>query len=253
MRVDRRGAVAVVLLNRPEQRNALTAEMKRDLIALWDELAEDRSVRAVVVTGAGSAFCSGADLKALDGDRHVLNESIDGELSFLPGGRLEVPVIVAVNGVCAGLGLQFVADADIALASEDATFIDPHVSVGHVSALEPYALGARIPPAVLARMVLMGRSERLSSERALVCGLVTEVVAPDRLLQRSIEVARAVCEGSPAALRRSRQILRLCDAKLRSMVADEVWSIASEHWSHPDAVEGPKAYAERRPPEWFDA
>src|SRR5450631_3409171 len=131
--VERTEHVLTLTLNRPEQRNAFDDAMRIELRDLWTEVRQDRSVRCIVLTGAGKGFCAGADMGGLDGERAPLGDDIQDELAFLPGRRLEVPVIVAVNGVCAGGGLHYVADADIVIASEDAWFTDPHVGVGQVS------------------------------------------------------------------------------------------------------------------------
>ena len=117
-------------------------------------------------------------------------------------------MVVAVNGVCAGGGLHYVADADIAIASEDAWFTDPHVGVGQVSGIEAPSLGLRVPLGMLARMVLLGRHERWDAQQALRVGLVSEVLAPDRLLPRAHELAGWIAEASPEAVRRSRAVYR---------------------------------------------
>ncbi len=172
-----------VTLNRPEQRNAFDDPMRREMRDLWTQVYDDESVRCVVLTGAGKGFCAGADMGTLDGARSPLGDGIDDELCFLPGRRLAVPVIVAVNGVCAGGGLHYVADADIVIASEDAWFTDPHVGVGQVSGIEAPSLGLRVPLGMLARMVLLGRHERWDADQALRLGLVSEVLPRDQLLR----------------------------------------------------------------------
>ena len=199
--VERTEHVLTVTLNRPEQRNAFTDPMRFEMRDFWIEVREDRAVRCVVVTGAGKGFCAGADMGDLDGERAPLGDDIHDELAFLPGRWLDVPVIVAVNGVCAGGGLHFVADADIVIASEAAWFTDPHVGVGQVSGIEAPSLGLRVPVSMLARMVLLGRHERWDAHQALALGLVTEVVPPDQLLPRGAGARRldrrGVARGDP--------------------------------------------------------
>lgn len=248
--LERDGAVACVVLNRPERLNALTATMMDELRETWRELAADDTVRCVVVTGAGRGFCAGADVELLASDRADAGTTAADELSFLPGGRLDMPVIVAVNGPCAGGGLHFVADADIALAARSATFSDPHVSVGHVSGLEPLTLVLRMRPDVLRRMVLLGRAGRLDAHEAHAAGLVSEVVDDDSLAARAHEFARAVCEGSPAAVAASRRVLREFEAELLAGALERGWDAVRAHWGHPDAIEGPAAFAARRAPVW---
>src|SRR5260221_6860948 len=108
-------------------------------------------------------------------------ESVRDELSFLPGLQVDCAVIVAVNGACAVVGLHSVADADIAIASDGASFLDPYVTVGRVSALEPSTLLLRARQTAVVRMALLGSSERLTASQALGAGLVSEVVPHDEL------------------------------------------------------------------------
>jgi enoyl-CoA hydratase/carnithine racemase len=238
----------LVTLARPEARNALDVTMMSELRSLWGSLPAD--VRCIVITGDGPGFCAGADMSLLESDRDDAAASAAEELSFLPGAHVDVPVIAAVNGVCAGGGLHFVADADIAIASAEATFIDPHVSVGQVTALEPLTLRLRMRPDVLARMVLLGRHERLDAERALAAGLVSETVDPGDLRARALQLAAQIAANSPAAVRRSRAVLRDFEHELLERHLERGWDGIRAHWDHPDAKEGPQAFVERRQPNW---
>jgi len=248
--VEQTGHVLTVTLNRPEQRNAFDDPMRREMGNLWTQVRDDRSVRCVVITGAGKGFCAGADMGVLDADRSPLGDGIDDELCFLPGRRLDVPVVVAVNGVCAGGGLHYVADADIVIASEDAWFTDPHVGVGQVSGIEAPSLGLRVPLGMLARMVLLGRHERWDAQQAREIGLVSEVLPADQLLPRAQELAGWIAEASPEAVRRSRAVYRRFEEAVVADAMADGWDWVQRHWAHPDSDEGPRAFLERREPEW---
>jgi enoyl-CoA hydratase/carnithine racemase len=248
--VDRTDHVLTVTLNRPEQRNAFNDAMRNEMSAFWTRTRDDRSLRCVVLTGAGKGFCAGADMEHLDGERSPLGDDIHDELAFLPGRRLEVPVIVAVNGVCAGGGLHYVADADIVIASEAAWFTDPHVGVGQVSGIEAPSLGLRVPLAMLARMVLLGRHERWAAEQALALGLVSEVLPADQLLPRAQELAGWIAEASPESIRRSRAVYRRFEEDVVGEAMADGWDAVMRHWAHPDADEGPAAFVARRDPIW---
>ncbi|KAA1423129.1 enoyl-CoA hydratase/isomerase family protein [Mumia zhuanghuii] len=248
--VERRGEVLGVRLNRPDQLNAFDWAMTQELTELWQRAAADRSIRAVVLTGAGRGFCAGAEVSDLAAERRPRGEGVEAELSFLPGPHLEVPVIVAVNGVCAGGGLHFVADADIAIASEAASFVDPHVSVGQVSALEPVSLALRVPLPRLMRLALLGKGERLTAAEAMAVDLVTEVVPSDALDARAYALAELVVSGSPAAVAATRRALRAFEAQVVRPAMERGWEAVQAHWDHPDSQEGPRAFAERRPPRW---
>jgi enoyl-CoA hydratase/carnithine racemase len=240
--------VLSVTLNRPEAINALDLTMMQELRELWADLPT--ATRCIVITGAGKGFCAGADMSLLESDRSDAAITVADELTFLPGDQVEVPVIAAINGACAGGGLHFVADADIVIAGERATFIDPHVSVGQVTALEPLTLRLQMRPDVLTRMALLGRHERLSAGEALAAGLVSEVVADDALLRRADELARLVAANSPAATARSRKVIRDFERFLIGEQLEAGWAEIRAHWSHPDSKEGPTAFIERREPRW---
>ena len=252
IRCDQGDGVLTVTLDRPERLNALSWNLRLELEALWSEVATDAGIRCVVLTGAGRGFCAGADVDDLAGPRQARGDGLDDELSFLPGRRVDVPVVVAVNGVCAGGGLHFVADADVAIAARSAVFLDPHVSVGQVSGIEPASLALRAPLTILARMALLGRHERLDADAACRAGLVTEVIDDGGLAARAAELAAWIAAGSPTAVRATRRVLRRLEAGLVEPAMDAGWRAVQAQWPHPDATEGPRAFAERRPPAWAD-
>lgn len=250
LQVARAAHVLTVTLDRPERRNAFDWTMRGELRDLWAKVRSDPDVRCVVVTGAGDSFCSGVDVGDMDDERRPAGDGIVDELALLPGHQLDVPVIAAVNGVCAGGGLHFVADADIAIASTTAWFTDPHVSVGQVSGIEPASLALRVPVNALALLALAGRAVRWDAARACELGLVTEVLAPDELMPRAHELAGAVAQASPAAVRHTRAVLRRLETSVVGLAMVEGWDKVQEHWEHPDSVEGPRAFFEKRDPDW---
>jgi enoyl-CoA hydratase/carnithine racemase len=248
--VEHAGPIVRVVLNRPRRLNALSQSLMDELRQTWADLAADPALRCVIVTGAGRGFCAGADMALLAADRSSAPADVHDELSFLPGDTLDVPVIVAVNGVCAGGGLHFVADADIVIAGHRATFSDPHVTAGQVSALEPLSLALRARPDIVRRLVLLGPAGALDADAALSAGLVSEVVPDGELGARARELASGVCAGSPAAIAASRRLLRRFERRLVDASLQEGWEAIRAHWAHPDAAEGPAAFVERRPPRW---
>lgn len=251
--VDKQPPIAVLTLNRPERLNAINAEMGRELREAWADLEHDDAVQAIVVTGAGKGFCSGLDVseRAADapdpGERRGYDEAV--RLTSVHNGVWK-PVITAVNGACAGGGLHFVADSDVVICSEHAFFTDPHVSVGQVSALEPISLLRRIPFEVVVRMALLGSAERIMAPVALRCGMVSEVVEHDFLMERARELADTAARNSPAALAATkRAIWESLDMGLTPALRNG-WRILQEHYQHPDVEEGPRAFVERREPRW---
>ena len=211
--IEHRGPVGWLVFDRPEVGNAMNARMMDELEAAWLALDADPSVRVIVNTGNGPAFQTGLDVAQLSRDRQALREhsrrTRDFELRFTAW-HLGVtkPVIAAVNGVCAGAGLHFVADADIVIASSDATFLDPHVSVGQVSAFETIALIRKSPMEAILRMALTGRHERLTAARAYELGILSQVVDPAaRLTDAAQALGETIARNSPETLRRTKQLL----------------------------------------------
>ncbi len=257
--VSRRGPVGWLVFDRPEAGNALDARMFDELERAWQELDADPTVRVIVNTGAGAAFQTGLDLGALRDDPEGLRahawRTRDAELRFTAWHLgIAKPVIAAVNGVCAGGGLHFVADADVVIAASDATFVDPHVSVGQVVAYEGIALARKSPMEAILRLALVGRHERLSARRAYQLGVISQVVDPPAALRDEAQaLAETIARNSPAAMAATKRALwgaletGLTEASRAG--ARELVSL----WGHPDQEEGPRAFAERREAEWVVA
>jgi enoyl-CoA hydratase/carnithine racemase len=201
--------VMTVTLNRPEVLNAFNNQMCAEFTRLWSQVREDDSVRVVVLAAAGDrAFSTGVDItERLDSDSPFLDRQHPWAEHEDPGRDLSPrrnemwkPVIAAVHGMCAGGAFYWVADCDIVVCSPEATFFDPHVSYGMVAALEPIALRCRMGFSDVLRMALLGLNERMSAQRALAIGLVTEIVERPSLLARAHELARAIAAQPPAAV-----------------------------------------------------
>lgn len=212
LRIEREGAVGRLVFDRPAAGNAMDGPMMSALPAAWRQLDEDRRIRCIIVTGAGRAFQTGLDMRALAQDPRSLREQARqtraAELR-LTNRHLDVqtPVIAAVNGVCAGGGLHFVVDADLVIASERATFVDPHVSVGQASAWEAVGLMTRGAAGTAARLALCGNHERLDAHRAQQLGLVGEVLPHEHLGERARQLAGAVAAADPAVVRARRHAI----------------------------------------------
>ena len=252
LRYDVDDGVLTLTLDRSAAHNAVNAQMSRELPLAWQRFAEDDSALVAIVTGAGEkAFCVGADLADLpqiDGERGA------GTLQSIRWSPLQnqvwKPVICAVNGMAVGGGLHFVADSDIVIAAEHATFFDTHVKVGLVAGLEPVSLARRMPLEAVLRMTLVGGAERIDAHRARELGLVGEVVPGAQLAARAREVADMIKRHSPTALMRSKQAI--WGAAERGLTAglEHAWSLIMAHDGHPDMAEGARAFIERRAPRW---
>ena len=256
LEVERRGPVGWIVFDRPEARNALNAVMFDELGEAWLELDADPDVRVIVNAGNGPAFQTGVDVVQMSRDLVALRkhsrQTRDFELRFTAW-QLGVrkPVIAAVHGVCAGGGLHFVADADLVIAASDATFVDPHVSVGQVSAYETIALARKSPMEPVLRMALMGRAERVDAARAHQLGIVGQVVdPPGQLRDEAQRVAELIARNSPTAMMLTKRALwRALELDLTDACRAGAGELL-EMWGHPDREEGQAASAAQREPVW---
>jgi enoyl-CoA hydratase len=256
LKVERRGPVGWLINNRPERLNAMNAGMRDEFAVAWRELDADPDVRVIVHTGEGKAFQTGVDVVEIASDGVGMERYRDSverfDLHFTAWHqRVAKPVITAVNGICAGGGFHWVADADIVIAASDAQFFDPHVSVGQVVAIEAIGLARKIPFEAVMRMALVGRHERISAERALELGMISQVVDPPELLHDEAQaLAEKIARNSPAAMRATKLALwGALEAGLTEACREGARHLVSM-WGHPDQEEGPRAFAEKRDPVW---
>ncbi|MFW0785763.1 enoyl-CoA hydratase-related protein [Gordonia sp. CPCC 206044] len=253
------GHTATITLNRPDALNALSPHMITELRSAYDAAENDDQVWTLIVTASGRAFCTGADVKEIPGDGKVVNErpylstyaQWEAPQEGTPPFRtMAKPVIVAINGICCGAGLDWVTTGDIIIASEKATFFDPHVSIGLVAGREVVRLARVLPRSVALRMALMGKHERMNATRALELGMISEVVEHDQLVERAHEIADIVNSNAPLAVRGTRlAILKGLDLPLHEaeMLAE---SFRERVTRTEDALEGPRAFVEKRAPQW---
>jgi enoyl-CoA hydratase/carnithine racemase len=256
LRVEREGPVGWLVFNRPDAGNAMDAVMFDELERAWQELDADPEVRVIVNTGEGRTFQTGVDLAQVAADRDALREhsrrTRDATLRFTAWHcGVWKPVIAAVNGVCAGGGLHFVADADIVIAASDAQFLDPHVSIGQVVAYEGIALVRKSPMEPIMRMALVGRHERIDAARAYQLGILSQIVnPPEGLRDQAQALAEKIARNSPAAMAATKKALW---GALENGLTDAC-RVGAQHlvsmWGHPDQEEGPRAFAEKREAAW---
>jgi enoyl-CoA hydratase/carnithine racemase len=241
------GGILQLTINRPDKKNALTQDMYTALVEALEQVANDRAIKAVHLTGAGDAFTAGNDLAdfvnqaAMAGDPPVYRF-----LRALP--RVEVPLVAAVNGLAVGVGVTLLLHCDFVFASEDAVFSTPFVDLGVV----PEAGSSLLMPRQMgylnaARMLLLG--DKLNAEDAMACGLVGEVVDKNQLLQKSLATAAALAAKPPAAMRTAKRLLRRNDESLaeRMQLEFELFGAALQS---PEAAEAMAAFFEKRAPDF---
>jgi enoyl-CoA hydratase/carnithine racemase len=251
--------IATITFDRPDQLNAVSPEMVRELGDAYARAEADDDVWILVVTGNGRAFCAGADVTEIPEDGRVIYD--EPYLSTYPQWEapqeatppfrtMTKPILAAVNGLCCGAGLDLVTTGDIVIASDRAEFFDPHVSIGLVSGREMVRLARVLPTNVVMRLALTGRHERMNAQRAYELGMISEVVEHDRLLERAREIAALVNRNAPLAVRGTRLAIR----KGLDLPLHEAEILAETFRERvvrtDDAKEGPAAFVEKRSPDW---
>jgi E-phenylitaconyl-CoA hydratase len=245
------GHVATITYNRPEVLNAINGELRRDLNDAFARFRDEEDAWVAVVTGAGRAFCAGADLRDGGGstgefagtfwEKPTLN-------SFESGWEIHKPVIAAVNGPCLGYGLTLVTWCDFVLASDRATFGYPEVRLGVPAMVGAIRLPTRIAWADAMELLLTGES--VDAERARAMGLVWRVVAHDDLLVEARALAARLVAGAPLAQRAMKEMAARA-GDLSSLEAIRFGeTMRSVVVASSDAAEGMRAAAEGRPPRW---
>lgn len=254
--VERDGPILTVTMNRPEARNALSAEMMAIMRAAWDEVDNDDAIRVCILTGAGGAFCAGADLKAMTASHPGDTFSGGGwDLSvieaLLKGRRLTKPLIAAVEGPAIAGGTEILQATDIRVAGESARFGVSEARWG----LFPLGgsavrLPRQIPYTLAADLLLTGR--HITAPEALSMGLIGQVVPDGHALARALEVARSIAANGPVAVRAILRTMRDTEA----LPETEAFAIESRIglpvFATDDAREGPRAFTQKRPPNFHD-
>lgn len=243
----RSDGIAILTINRPEQRNCLSRDVREGLRAAWDRFERCPTLRIAILTGAGDrAFCAGGDLKEMveTGMRVPPRD-----LFPLPYDSIELskPTIAAVNGVAFAGGWMIAQACDLCVASNTARFAITEVKVGRSS---PWAAALihMIPQRIMMEIILTGKP--ITAQRAYEIGLVNRLAEPAALMDAALELAAEVLEGAPLSVKAGRDTVMLATEMGRA-AALQAARAASEHaYMSDDAQEGPRAFAEKRRPDW---
>jgi enoyl-CoA hydratase len=245
--LDRRGRILVITINRPEQRNAVNAAVARGIAEALDLLDRDDELSVGILTGAGSGFCAGMDLKAFAaGERpHVEGRGFAG----LTQRSADKPLIAAIEGFAVAGGLEVALSCDIIVAATGARLAIPEVKRSLVAAGgAPLRLPRTLPRNIVNEMALTG--EPIDTTRAHALGLINHLTEPGCALSRALTIAETIAAGGPLALSATKRILR------ESVDwPDADFFVRQDEFSEPvmrseDAKEGALAFVEKRPPEW---
>jgi enoyl-CoA hydratase len=254
--VERRGHVLIVTMNRPAARNALSGPMMELMRQAWDTVDGDPGIRVCVLTGAGGAFCAGADLKAMTSS-HPGDRFQGGDLDvsviepLLKGRRLSKPLIAAVEGPAVAGGTEILQACDIRVAGASARFGVSEARWG----LFPLGgsavrLTRQIPYTVAADLLLTGR--HITAAEALSIGLIGHVVPDGQALEAALEIAAAIAANGPVAVRAILRVIR----ETEGMAENEAFALEAKVgmavFASEDAKEGPRAFAEKRRPQFRD-
>jgi enoyl-CoA hydratase/carnithine racemase len=256
--------IAWVSLNRPQVRNAINMRMQEELRDLWHDLRYDDDVRCIVLTAEGESFCTGIDRAEAISEENT-DSMAAGKFPGYPTpwmyddpGRdvgpktrdLWKPIIAAVQGIACGGAFYILGEVEFIIASDDATFFDPHVTYGMTAAFEPIQMLAKMPFPEIMRMSLLGADERMSAERAREIGLVSEVVPRDELRDRAAWAARVIADAPAIAVQGTMRAL--CTAlEVSRQQGIEVANLFTRIGSDPEAFkEGQARFTSGQRPQW---
>jgi enoyl-CoA hydratase len=254
--IERRDHVLIVTMNRPAVRNALSGPMMALMRQAWDQVDGDPGIRVCVLTGAGGAFCAGADLKAMTSS-HPGDAFRNGEFDpsvlepLLKGRRLTKPLIAAVEGPAIAGGTEILQATDIRVAGESARFGISEARWG----LFPLGgsavrLPRQVPYTVAAELLLTGR--HLSAAEAREIGLIGHVVPDGQALAKALELADMIAANGPVAVRAILRTIRETEGMAENEAFRLESRIGAAVFASEDAKEGPRAFTEKRRPEFRD-
>jgi len=247
---DKKERVAVITLNRPEKMNAINLQMNKDLKASLKEAKDDDEIRAIVITGAGKAFCAGGDVAEFAGGEFSGALTSETERVFIHPYdlyKLYKPIIAAVNGVAVGFGTNLTLCCDVIYASEKASFGEFFIRMGIIPDMNGSLTLAKTVGIHKAKELIFS-GERIYAEEALRIGLVNKVFPHEELLSKTLEFANNLADKAPLGLALSKQAIQ----KAYEKVFDEMLAIETEYnaklYETEDHKEAATAWVERRKP-----
>ena len=245
---EKRGKIAIMTINRPEAMNAFTADMLRGMDAAFEDFQNDDGLWVAILTASGDkAFSSGMDLKEAIPMLQSGDEMGYEDHTKRPFSDVFKPIIGAVNGFCIAGGMEFLQGTDIRIAADTATFGLGEVRWGIIPTGGSHVrLPRQIPWAIAMEMLLTGRN--LTAQRAYDIGLVNEVVPADQLMETALKWAETICKNGPFAVRTAKEIAVRALSLESGFVLEK--ALGARVMQSEDAKEGPRAFAEKRKPEF---
>jgi enoyl-CoA hydratase/carnithine racemase len=251
--IKRNRHIAIIHLNRPKVKNALNREMVEELLSALSELEQESEIRAIVLAGEGSSFCTGRDLTDA---RKMKNEDlVRRRFAYRRMAKLMTeiskitkPIIAAVQGYALGGGCGLAVSCDIVIASEDAVFGVPEVKIGLVPGTVTAPLFRSVGRKKATEMILTG--ETLDAHEGCAVGLINKVVAKEKLVESALELAEKIANCSPIAIKIWKQAVSAQYDSDYTRLTDNFAEIVTLSSSTADASEGLAAFLEKRKPEW---
>src|SRR5580658_5431136 len=247
---ERRGNVEILTINRPEARNAINGAVSKAMSALLDELAEDPGCWVVVITGSGDkAFSAGMDLKAFSSGEGGDIIGASGGFAGITQRRFPKPIIAAINGSALAGGFEIMLSCDLVVAADHATFGIPEAKRGLIAGAGGLIrMPKRLPIAIALELAMTG--DTIDAARAFELGLVNRVVPSSVVIEEAVSLADRIAANAPLAVRYSKSVMK----QAAEVSEAEGWKINAEAvgvvFTSADAMEGPVAFAEKRPPNW---
>jgi len=260
---EKKGAIAYITLNRPEKHNALNTEMGRLLIEAWKEYQDDKQLRCAILTGKGKSFCSGADLKQItplftgamepqnEFERRIVEDPTYRGVPFLENCWMYKPIVAAINGSAIAGGMEFLYATDIRVASSKAKFGLQEVKW---AVFPSGGSSVKLPRQMTycQAMELMITGELISAQKALEYGFINKVVAPDKVMEEAERYAHVISKNGPLAVAAVKEsVWKSWGMPLAEALKVEKKVVESRVHSSKDAREGPRAFREKRTPNYL--
>jgi len=260
---EKKGHIAYVTLNRPEKHNAIGSEMGRLLLEAWEEYRDDRNLRCAIITGNGKSFCSGADLGDItplftgskipknEFEKKLVEDPSFRGVPFLISGWLHKPVVAAINGSAIAGGMEFLYGADIRVASSEAKFGLQEVKW---AVFPSGGSTVKLPRQMTycQAMELMLTGELISAEKALAYGFLNKVVAPSKVMEEAERYAHVISKNGPLAVAAVKEsVMKSWGMPLQEALEIEKSVVEERVHKSKDAREGPRAFKEKREPNYI--
>jgi len=240
--------IAKIILNAPNTKNALNSEMRTELLTVFEQIGRDESIKVIVITGSGNAFCAGGDIKQMEKRTpSIIRRRVKTAQGMIKAMlELEKPIIGAINGVAAGAGVSLALACDILIASEQAKFVEAFVKIGLIPDLGSfYLLPLRIGIVRAKELMFMG--EPINAQEAERIGLVNKVVQPEKLEEETLALALRLANGPTQCYAMIKSVLNLWFFNLEHLLEIES-TMQALAFSSEDFEEGKKAFLEKRKP-----